>query len=157
MSEEVTFFQICDRLKVDEYKGTLLVKSGFLPPPTRRVEGKNRWSWEGVLQSRYIAGPKEDMPHLYGPARVYFVAVNEFVKIGYSGGVKNRMREMQVGSPYDLELLHAEPGNKHTERAFHYCLKDARWRGEWFHRPPVETFIEQLKNKEGSAIGWSKS
>ena len=58
------------------------------------------------------------------------------LKIGYSGNPKNRLRELNVASPLDLEIKHTrnvpELTCKFTEKYAH-ALLSSRWvRGEWF-------------------------
>lgn len=65
---------------------------------------------------------------------VYFVACNEFVKIGVAVSVKDRIAGMQTGCPYPLKLLGAF--RSHTpyeaEERLHEMFNDCHYRGEWF-------------------------
>ncbi len=68
---------------------------------------------------------------------VYFVRCKEFVKIGHTTNVRQRVMEMQTASPYDLELIlliHYDSRIKAVkdERRLHTTYKDYRVRGEWF-------------------------
>ena len=60
----------------------------------------------------------------------------EYVKFGYTGEAeaKSRLRDLQVGSPHELQLIASGPGELALERKIHRRLKKAgeHVRGEWF-------------------------
>jgi hypothetical protein len=60
----------------------------------------------------------------------------DLFKLGYTAEVtpNGRMNDIQVGCPYELELLVFAIGTKDDERQFHAMLKSAKChvRGEWF-------------------------
>ena len=66
---------------------------------------------------------------------VYFIQFAEEgpIKIGYAKSVDIRLRDLQVACPYEIEVLHAAPGNEFCEKALHYAFDDCRIRGEWFY------------------------
>lgn len=68
---------------------------------------------------------------------VYFIKCKEFVKIGHTTNVRQRVMEMQTANPYDLELIlliHYDSRIRAVkdERRLHITYKDHRVRGEWF-------------------------
>lgn len=71
--------------------------------------------------------------------KIYFVRLHDFVKIGISSDVRKRMRHLQSGSPYPLELIRLIPdGNIELEARFHAFYKDQHANFEWF------TFSEDM-------------
>src|SRR5216110_1895594 len=67
-------------------------------------------------------------------AFVYVIRAGEFIKIGVARDVSKRVQQMQVGCPYDTEVLMAWPCSDPYafERRLHYQLRAYRHRGEWF-------------------------
>jgi hypothetical protein len=65
---------------------------------------------------------------------VYFIGegFGQPVKVGWAADPQRRLRELQIGSPRRLAVLHARPGTKKDERALHHRLKASRLSGEWF-------------------------
>lgn len=72
-----------------------------------------------------------------GPGWVYLVRVNNFFKIGIAANVKLRVSQMQVGCPYDMELVQTwhciNPCA--NEESLHRMLSPWHVRGEWFELP----------------------
>lgn len=54
------------------------------------------------------------------------------IKIGKSGNVRERLAQLNAGSPYPLEVLATLPGGDAQERQLHSLFSDSRERGEWF-------------------------
>lgn len=74
---------------------------------------------------------------------VYFVRAGEFVKIGQSTRWKDRVNEMQVGSPYTIIPLLVLVGPPRLERELHKRFWTDHFRGEWFHMgPAIRRFIK---------------
>lgn len=67
--------------------------------------------------------------------RVYFIALHEVIKVGVTGDVADRVSALQVGCPYELELLGSIKGDPRAEAALHAALCIYRVRGEWFMAP----------------------
>lgn len=77
-----------------------------------------------------------------GVQYVYFISCGEFVKIGSTQNIKNRLREFEVGNPYRLDLLALVPGTMDLEYSLHGKFYSKWYRGEWFHLGgPVAKFI----------------
>ena len=68
---------------------------------------------------------------------VYLIAARdlEMVKIGLATNVRERLSQLQTGSPCELELLAAIPGGEAEERALHWLFGHLHVRGEWFCDP----------------------
>ncbi len=64
---------------------------------------------------------------------IYFIQMqNGPIKIGRSVDPYERLTKLQVGSPYELQLLYFFPGGAKSEHAMKYTLIDDKIRGEWF-------------------------
>jgi hypothetical protein len=63
---------------------------------------------------------------------VYFVRVDNFVKIGITTGINSRLQSIQVGCPYDCILMGIRGGGAVLEDRLHAHFAADRWRGEWF-------------------------
>ena len=68
---------------------------------------------------------------------VYLIAARdlEMVKIGLATNVRERLSQLQTGSPCELELLATIPGGENEERALHWLFGHLHVRGEWFCDP----------------------
>lgn len=96
-----------------------------------------------------------DPPRLHQSV-VYFIGADlgtgeRAVKIGFSDRDPiQRLRQMQIGCPLELTLLHSMPGTVKLERAIHEALSGHGVRGEWFRIRregevcPVREFVEAL-------------
>ena len=100
----------------------------------------------------YVIGPGE-------PCQPYRV------KIGYTeGNVIHRLRNLQVGSPFRLEILCTiQAGNaERLEEALHGELAEYNIHGEWFELPgdpvvTVKTAVAEVKataGRKGGADPW---
>lgn len=82
---------------------------------------------------------KHDGETIYGPVDgfVYFITIGApyvtHVKIGYTA--KNpfaRMKDLQTGCPFKMQMLGFLVGNMGHEKELHAVLKEYRLEGEWF-------------------------
>lgn len=82
---------------------------------------------------------------------IYFISNgSDAVKIGYSLRVEERIKELQNGSPFPLEILALSPGDKVAEREYHQKYSDLAIGGEWFQiDKSLEGEIKQLKGLYG--------
>ncbi|MCP3368287.1 GIY-YIG nuclease family protein [Bradyrhizobium cajani] len=71
-------------------------------------------------------------PTMHAIGGVYFIASGEFVKIGWSLSVPERMKALQTSSSRKLTLLRVIPGVKEDEAKFHQEFAEHRAEGEWF-------------------------
>lgn len=63
---------------------------------------------------------------------VYFVAIGDCVKIGFSTNMKARMKTFRTSSA-DIQLLLAIPGDRALEREMHTLFDEQRIERELFH------------------------
>lgn len=88
---------------------------------------------------------------------VYFLShgTDGPVKIGFTGGRDPlpRIRQLQTGSPEELNLLGAVEAYASTEQAIHAFLNTHNVRGEWFDREPALRLMERLQNRSSTHDG----
>jgi len=72
---------------------------------------------------------------------VYFIQSGEHVKIGHAKNVKNRLADIQVATPTEVELLGIiRTGKAHLlEAEIHGMFNANHVRGEWFRLTPELT------------------
>lgn len=63
---------------------------------------------------------------------VYFIKVDDRVKIGFTRDIRARVSGLTTGMPVPPKLLASVPGTRDTEFYFHYMFREYRVRGEWF-------------------------
>ena len=77
---------------------------------------------------------------------VYFIQAGGHgrpIKVGYSKNPSKRLKQLQTGCPYKLNLLFTIPGNKKKEAELHYQFRflqytgDEPLKGEWFIPDPM--------------------
>lgn len=67
------------------------------------------------------------------PGWVYVAHCQGLHKIGYTTGPPSeRIRSLQTGNPFPIELVGAIPGEPQDEIRFHGVFKSKRVSGEWF-------------------------
>jgi hypothetical protein len=79
---------------------------------------------------------------------VYIVrpGARNIVKIGHTGNIHKRIKEMQISSPERILLIATIEGGEREERQIHTRLRSERIRGEWFKlSKPVREFLQRLK------------
>lgn len=64
------------------------------------------------------------------------------VKIGIAADIDHRVSQLQIGNPFELEVLASwcfgsKDKARQMERELHAGLAKSRIRGEWFHVNPV--------------------
>lgn len=80
---------------------------------------------------------------------IYFVKVNDKVKIGFSDNLKKRLSALQVSSAYKLEVLLIIDGDYEKESELHQQFREYRNSGEWFDlSDPIEAFIEDNRQND---------
>ena len=67
---------------------------------------------------------------------VYAIKAGDFVKIGKTENVNDRLKQIQTGSPIQLEFLGMLSPNPADESSFHNRFKHLHVRGEWFQSDP---------------------
>jgi hypothetical protein len=68
---------------------------------------------------------------------IYFVRSGEFIKIGQSKRWKERVMNMQVGSPHTIIVLLVLVAEPSMEGKLHNWFRTDHYRGEWFHSGPA--------------------
>jgi len=103
------------------------------------------------MVERIFADPVEDDGY------VYFIRDGEYMKIGYSTDVQQRMKSLITANPRDIELIAVFPGSTKTERELHSAFAYCRHRGEWFHiDPKMYDIINVVREQINSVLsGWT--
>jgi hypothetical protein len=82
-------------------------------------------------------------------SHVYFIRGGDFIKIGVSGDPLGRLADLQVSSPYLLELIAVIPGNRDEEFEIQKLFLDLYVRGEWFRDDPsIHAFLRDGSKKK---------
>lgn len=82
---------------------------------------------------------------------VYFINFSKEspIKIGFAKNIDKRLGQLQIGNPYELEVLCAAPGHEAGERILHEHLQMNEVRGEWFWPTSyVKRVLRRLRNLE---------
>lgn len=74
------------------------------------------------------------------------------VKLGYSKDPGKRLKELQTGNPYTIEVLATVPGSIELEQVLHVWFADLAYRGEWFCFPQRDQ-VDQLREALNSFRG----
>lgn len=69
---------------------------------------------------------------------VYIIRMNGLYKIGWSTRPLERLKALQTGVPYELELVGTIEGDLAAERIWHHLFRDKHVRGEWFALAPED-------------------
>jgi len=79
---------------------------------------------------------------------VYAVRQGNYIKIGLSRNVANRLRELQTSSPEPLHLVGTFAGGRRLERLLHQRFADHRVRGEWFSLRILPELLDMLAEED---------
>ncbi|MBN9472080.1 MAG: GIY-YIG nuclease family protein [Bosea sp.] len=104
-------------------------------PPVRLPDNPEKPEFTKALAlARKEAGLPEFPGHKprNGMGYVYFLAVGEFVKIGFSRSPSERLTNIRRSAPADLDAYVAIPGRLAFEKKLHKHFADERSNGEWF-------------------------
>lgn len=88
---------------------------------------------------------------------IYFIRQrNQFIKIGTSTSVNDRVKTLQTGNPVKLRVKAILPGDHKTETGLHEMFKHLRVAGEWFrYTDELKWFIRVIqKHPTRSNIRW---
>jgi len=82
---------------------------------------------------------------------IYFIQQENdgAIKIGISNNFKKRLRQLQTGSPYKLNILTIINGDEELEKQLHSKFAEYRLSGEWFK--PVEKLVNYINKLEKPA------
>lgn len=79
---------------------------------------------------------------------IYFVLCNQYVKIGTTDNMTNRIQSLQSSSPYKLEVLKIMDAPDEYEKQLHKEFAHLHIRGEWFlYEQPIQNFIKSIPIK----------
>lgn len=141
---------LCAHLCIEESMVKVLTARGLLPPPVMLAGSELRWEWSDI--KKRLGG------------RVYFIEGGQFIKIGFSGALRKRLKTLQKSSPVPLKVLCSIKGGRLREAAFHETFAHLRAHGEWFRAAPeIYEYIAILKKRPleadengGEVLPWFK-
>lgn len=140
---EETFYtriQAADRCGISLAAFNALVEAGLLPAPLEQG-----WWNEHLREALAALDPLLSDKNIYN-SYVYFIACEEFCKIGFSADPEIRLANLQSGVPFELKILHTVVGGETVERKLHEMFSGIRVRGEWFRKTTaLLAYIEWLK------------
>lgn len=95
--------------------------------------------------------PQKHLPRR-GYCGVYYIRCGDYVKIGKSGDIQERVKDIARWNPYPVEVVAYEPcpgARAHAREAeIHECLSAHHHQGEWFRlSDEVEQFIRAKATK----------
>lgn len=88
---------------------------------------------------KLLASFSPPAPRARGTGYIYFIrCINDdgFIKIGFAVSPNDRLINMAVGAPYEMEIIRIAPGTIDDEKALHNRFRHAHQRGEWFRPTP---------------------
>lgn len=69
---------------------------------------------------------------------------NSPIKIGWSVNPTKRIKTLQTGNYYELEMIAVVPGSQMAEQMLHTRLRAERVRGEWFTGDKTREFVRDM-------------
>lgn len=110
--------------EVLDYGHLITPKPAPVPLVTVPIPDAERRSTEtpGLFGRRIVA-----VPHL-----TYVIRSGPFVKIGATANVENRVRELRIDNPHEVEAIAVLAGGRTVEGSLHRRFKAYRHRHEWF-------------------------
>jgi hypothetical protein len=112
----------------------------YMASDLRRIENILSTSMPRRLVPPMAYQPQENVEldgvHYYLGTFVYFIRCGEFIKIGFAVDVRQRLKDLQRASPFQLELLRVTRGGPAEEARWHDQFSHIRRRGEWFDAAP---------------------
>jgi len=113
-------------------------------PNSARGYCDNCAEWINRINSIPLPPIFNTVPQYYFGTGTYFIKCGEFVKIGRTADIENRMRTLKTATPYTLELLKFTHF-KDIERETHKKFKHLKHRDEWYHlTSELEAYITAL-------------
>ena len=98
-------------------------------------------AWKPIgLYTQYKTSTDKDKKYLY------LVRAADFIKIGVTNRVGERVCQIQTGNPFEVDLLHAiEVVDAYTvEKMLHGKYTEFNKRGEWFYLSTIQ--IQEIKD-----------
>lgn len=81
---------------------------------------------------------------------LYCVAAEQqFIKIGRTGGMEQRLRTMQTNCPHELKLIATLPLEDGDERQVRWHFRAHHYRGEWYRysKDIVDWFLREQEKR----------
>lgn len=102
---------------------------------------------EVAAKIRILSGPRKIRRYYRGNGCIYFLQQGDDgpIKIGYTKDLLARIKDLQVGSPYELKLILSFRGFPEKERELHAKFREHRMSGEWF--TPSDEIMEFVKEQ----------
>ena len=76
---------------------------------------------------------------------IYFIKHSDYIKIGFTTRIKQRLYDLQVSCPVKLEILGLINGSLENEKQYHNKFKHISISGEWFtYTKELENYIDLL-------------
>ena len=69
---------------------------------------------------------------------LYVISCGDYCKIGTTKNLTERVRTMQAGNPYPLEIVYYGVGEGELEEHWHNYFKDKHHTGEWYMLDAVD-------------------
>lgn len=66
---------------------------------------------------------------------LYLIKSNDYLKIGYTDNLKQRIKSYKTTNP-SFEVLDTMEGTKNNEIKIHSLLKEYKYQTEWFYNKP---------------------
>jgi hypothetical protein len=116
-----------------------MVEDGIFPQPVKN----GYWDKAALRKAVELASIKNDSTQF---SEVYFLEVQNYIKIGFSTGTHIRIASMQTASPFEIKLIASVKGCERNEQEIHERVKHLRHRGEWFRKTKgLMAYIQWLK------------
>lgn len=112
-------------------------REGWKPEPPMYSRLRERDIRQEILERD--AAPK--LPQPKPCPVVYFIRCGEFIKIGYSSKLRERVSNIATSTPHKVELLGAISGGQKMERDMHKRFARCRHSREWF-KPDAAMEVE---------------
>lgn len=129
-------------VKVSAERVTKAIKNGRIPArrfgrSMLRVQGidARRWAEAGVPCDRHVnAAVIRSLISKHGDndGLIYFVRSAQFVKVGFTTELSNRLMALNCHNPMPIEVLGVVGGSISAEKAIHALLRDRKQKLEWF-------------------------
>ncbi len=88
---------------------------------------------------------------------LYFIKCGDYVKIGTSRSVKDRIDQLQTGNPQEIEVLAVFEEQAFREYAIHKTFVHLNIRGEWFrYTEEIENYLKVLEQREYEFKHWDE-
>jgi hypothetical protein len=90
-------------------------------------------------------------------SHIYFLRMNDRIKVGFSTDVKGRLNYWRTTLPYEVELLGAIDGTRKLESEIHGRLAEYGVKKEWFRDcATVRAVIDDLLKRGPAAVEMSR-